>query len=144
MLNLVKIIAIKTEHKFQINLSIILVDFILKEKKKKRKRPCSDGIQRTISSSLIQQLIQEAAGNCERLWTSRNSLDSKYKSYPIYGLYLKQKHVRLLSLIFQLDIFPPKLILLQRRHKGVLKERYLFIFKVFIFYHRPIILIKNS
>ena len=34
MLNLVKIIAIKTEHKFQINLSIILVDFILKEKKK--------------------------------------------------------------------------------------------------------------
>ena len=37
MLNLVKIIAIKTEHKFQINLSIILVDFILKEKKKKTK-----------------------------------------------------------------------------------------------------------
>ena len=38
MLNLVKIIAIKTEHKFQINLSIILVDFILKEKKKKNER----------------------------------------------------------------------------------------------------------
>ena len=54
MLNLVKIITIKAEHKFQINLSIILVDFILKEKNKKRKRPCSDGIQRTISSSLIQ------------------------------------------------------------------------------------------
>lgn len=32
MLNLVKIITIKTEHKFQINLSIILADFILKKK----------------------------------------------------------------------------------------------------------------
>lgn len=31
MLNLVKIITIKTEHKFQINLSIILADFILKK-----------------------------------------------------------------------------------------------------------------
>lgn len=36
MLNLVKIITIKTEHKFQINLSIILADFILKKKKNDR------------------------------------------------------------------------------------------------------------
>ena len=36
MLNLVKIITIKTEHKFQINLSIILADFILKKKMTER------------------------------------------------------------------------------------------------------------
>ena len=36
MLNLVKIITIKTEHKFQINLSIILADFIFKKKMTER------------------------------------------------------------------------------------------------------------